>query len=486
MSRSRPVRLLGALLALGLTLMVSAASPVPAAATGAGAETRSLPAGARSCPSTAGKPSDPSATCATAAADAAPTASLSLPAGTAACPSTAAKRSSATAACADPGQATGAVQTSGAAAADIPFAVTIAASPVALVPGGTTTLTATSNQNVAATPWFIEIFDLTTKTFLVECGSGTTCSTSVTIAGSAIREYAAYISGVSFSYPPPNIQAISPTDVFVSWLTITVSASPAAVPQGGTSLVTATTGADVGPTPLWIEIFDIRSNAAPIRCGTGSTCAANVTRSTGVSTYVAYVARFGNTNPPPEIRAQSGGFLVTWTSVSLTASPSTLTAGGSTTLTASAGIDVGPTPFWTEIFDQTTGALVAICGSGTTCSGTATQSAATQHSYVAFVANFATSLPPADIRATSSAAVVTWVAPPTPVTVPSLIGDGADQASDELQAAGLVLGDVSSQVDCNSLDRVDHQTPAAGTQVSPGTAVSITVGTRPDPPAECP
>jgi beta-lactam-binding protein with PASTA domain len=51
---------------------------------------------------------------------------------------------------------------------------------------------------------------------------------------------------------------------------------------------------------------------------------------------------------------------------------------------------------------------------------------------------------------------------------------------------GLVLGSSTTTVDCNSLGLVDKQSPTAGTRVATGSAVSITTGTEPAPPAVCP
>jgi hypothetical protein len=71
-------------------------------------------------------------------------------------------------------------------------------------------------------------------------------------------------------------------------------------------------------------------------------------------------------------------------------------------------------------------------------------------------------------------------------TVPSLTGDSQADASAELQAAGLVLGTVGSAVDtsCDNIGVVFRQSPDAGTTVRTGSAVSITIGTRPKTP--CP
>jgi len=71
-------------------------------------------------------------------------------------------------------------------------------------------------------------------------------------------------------------------------------------------------------------------------------------------------------------------------------------------------------------------------------------------------------------------------------TVPDLTGDSTQQAGAELRAAGLVLGTVSSTVDdsCNNIGTVLGQSPHAGTTVRTGSAVSITIGTKPKNP--CP
>lgn len=94
--------------------------------------------------------------------------------------------------------------------------------------------------------------------------------------------------------------------------------------------------------------------------------------------------------------------------VSLKAGTTTLPLGGSTTLTATTGMDVGPTPWFIDIFDTTTGTRLNACGSGTTCTATVSQSAATTHTFVAYVASGSFTLPPANIQGTSNTSFVTW------------------------------------------------------------------------------
>jgi PASTA domain len=481
MSHLRIVRVLGTLFAVALTLTLSAAGSLPVGAAGTAstpnAGARSLPAGASACRSTQAKPSSPVAACGTTAAAASRSAAtVSLPAGTTACASTVTKPSSGAAACATthaPAQA----------ASPITFALKLVAGPVSLGPGGTTTLTAISDHDVSPTPFFIEIFDATAGAFLASCGAGTTCATSVTQSGSTVRNYTAYVTDSGKTFPPPAPQATSNT-VTVSWLGIGLTASPSALQPGGTTTLTATATVDVSSTPFFIEIFDAVTGALVVECGFGATCASSVTQSgSTVRTYVAYVSDLSTAFPPPDIRGQSTAALVSWISVSLSISPTSLPTGSAASLTATASLDVGPTPFFIEVFDVTNGTLATGCGAGAVCAASVTQSSPGLHSYTAFVSNFATFPPPSDIRATSNTVDVNWTA--VPVTVPDVIGDTESGASQALQAVGLVLGAESSN-GCFDETHIYTQSPSAGTQVPAGSAVSIGFGTPPVPPRVCP
>jgi beta-lactam-binding protein with PASTA domain len=70
--------------------------------------------------------------------------------------------------------------------------------------------------------------------------------------------------------------------------------------------------------------------------------------------------------------------------------------------------------------------------------------------------------------------------------VPNLRGDTTTRAGSALQAAHLTLGNVGSVVDntCNNIGTVLSQSPAAGTTLPIGSAVSITIGVKPKNP--CP
>lgn len=77
---------------------------------------------------------------------------------------------------------------------------------------------------------------------------------------------------------------------------------------------------------------------------------------------------------------------------------------------------------------------------------------------------------------------LTWCAPlpPPPPSgiVPPLIGFTRDQAAQQLNAAGFVLGTVRTMIDnsCEFLGTVMSQSPAGGSHASRGSSVNITIG----------
>lgn len=201
--------------------------------------------------------------------------------------------------------------------------------------------------------------------------------------------------------------AITPN---IAW-TVSLNASSTYLWPTQTSTLTATANADVGPTPYYISIYDFTSHTNVAVCGTGTSCVANVTQPTATThTYQAYVSYYPSANPPAGLQASSSYVYVTWKSVSISlqANPSTAAIGGNNTLTSTTSEDIGPSPFYAEIFDLTTNTRVGVCGFGTTCSATVSQAAATTHKYVAYVSNYDAANPPAGLQATSNFAFATW------------------------------------------------------------------------------
>jgi hypothetical protein len=82
----------------------------------------------------------------------------------------------------------------------------------------------------------------------------------------------------------------------------------------------------------------------------------------------------------PQHPAAGNGF-----AVSLAASSAYPLIGQSVTLTAATNADVGPTPYYISIYSETTGAELAICGFGTTCTATVTEGTPGAQTFEAFV-----------------------------------------------------------------------------------------------------
>lgn len=197
--------------------------------------------------------------------------------------------------------------------------------------------------------------------------------------------------------------------------TLTLSASTAMLETDYYSSLTV--DANVAPAGnLDIYVFDQTTGAYIGDCWATSCTYDYITQSVpGTHTYIAYVARSTccPSFPPMGIQATSNTRSITWTpssfQVSLSASPTTTNPGTSSTLSAQANKDVGPTAAGIFIFDQTTGAQVALCGWGTLCQASVTQDAITTHTYVADVADYWSSgYPPSGIQATSNTVTVTW------------------------------------------------------------------------------
>lgn len=288
------------------------------------------------------------------------------------------------------------------------YQVSLSASPTGLAPGGTSTLTATTDGNVGPTPYYIEIYDATTGTWLATCAVGSTCSTSVTYSSPTSQTYIAYISSNSTAYPPPGIQATSNSQP-VTWFSISLAAARVYPNTYVSDTLTATTNGDVGYTPYFIEIFDATTGTLEGYCGSGTSCAVDVTSSTPTQhNFVAYVSSFGTSNPPPFVIATSPTVSVTWVTLTLSASSGQYVGvGTAVTLTANISINVGPTPYYLSIFANNS--LLFACGTGTSCATNVSYSAATSETFIATLSYSSSSYPPNGFQAQSQTVQITWV-----------------------------------------------------------------------------
>jgi hypothetical protein len=95
--------------------------------------------------------------------------------------------------------------------------------------------------------------------------------------------------------------------------------------------------------------------------------------------------------------------------VSLAASSTDAYVGTAVTLTATANTDVGPTPYYITIYDETTGAELAVCGSGITCSATVGESSTGSQRFEAFIGDDVTSDgAPGFVLVSSNQVTATW------------------------------------------------------------------------------
>jgi len=174
--------------------------------------------------------------------------------------------------------------------------------------------------------------------------------------------------------------------------------------------LTATASSNVGPTPYYIGIYDDQAKTSVAVCGTGSSCSVAVKEDYPAQHYYrAYVASWSSTAPPPNIQATSGRAMVTWKSITLWlgTDQSTVTPGAPVTLTARTSVDVGPTPFYTYLIDET-GQLLTRCAFGTACAISTSQASAGTHRFSALVAGYATSVPLPTVQSTVAPSFVTW------------------------------------------------------------------------------
>lgn len=286
------------------------------------------------------------------------------------------------------------------------WTVSLNASVLYTWPTDYSTLTATASQDVGPTPYFIYIINANTGTSVAMCGSGTTCAVSLTYP---TPTYDSFYAIIATSSAGANEQALS-TEIPVEWrgIDLSLSASLSTLPVGNTSTLTATSDTDISSSPFYIQIWDTTAGGgplnAPFTCGGGTTCAVSVSQS--VATTHTFVATFGNVGsayPPSSLQTTSATAYVTWTASGWTVSlnaPAT-TINGPETITASANGNVGPTPYYIEIFDEN-GTLLASCGSGTTCSVSYTPARYPGSNLVAFVSSYSSTLPPANIQASSN------------------------------------------------------------------------------------
>ena len=277
----------------------------------------------------------------------------------------------------------------------------LGANPTNLWPTQFSTLTATASIDVGPTPYYLRIRENATGALLISCGTGSSCATSVTQPTDISVSYIATIEDF-----PGNVQAVSQVAV-VNWFaaSLNLATSATTLPVGGIATLTATASRDVGPSPFYIEIFDATTATRLQTCGSGISCGVSVSQAAATThAYQAFLSPASGVFPPPGAQRVTAVDYVTWANSGLSVSLSNPVFTGTFTqqVTATASIDVGPTPYWIEIFDQTHGTRVAVCGFGTTCTATIPASTSSNVELVAFISANSTALPPDNAQAASN------------------------------------------------------------------------------------
>jgi hypothetical protein len=308
------------------------------------------------------------------------------------------------------------------------WTVDLEASAASLWPAQYTTLTATANMDVGPTPYFIRIWDTKTGVYLASCGAGTTCSVAVTRANSDFTSFTAVVAdGANMAV------ASSFVDVYWHGAGIQLTQSAPTVPLGGTITLTSITDYDVGPSPFFVEIYDVTAATIVARCGAGTRCFVTVSQTTATThRYRACFTALSSSFPPLNALQCTIDHSASWTNgsasarVLLTASP---TSGGIYTVTALTSSDVGPTPYYIQIYTLE-GGRIASCASGTICS-TSFAPGLNAQTLVGFVGPWSPTLPPSApggvIQVNSLSGSVFRCPPPSncqgaPITMGPVIG----------------------------------------------------------------
>lgn len=217
----------------------------------------------------------------------------------------------------------------------------------------------------------------------------TSAAATVLLAGALLAPLTTQISGVQAASEGLNLGCSSAPQVCLG--TLTASAYSALVNTNVT--LSVSTDVNIGPTPWYVWITD-ETGALVKECGSGTVCSVSVSSSSPVvHTYSASIRNgagqlnvvgLGNPTvvfrPGPCTSDQTGTICLN----ALTASTTQPAWNQPVTLTAYSSRDVGPTIFYIQIVDNTTGAIVANCSSGTTCAATVVNSGA-PHIYTAYL-----------------------------------------------------------------------------------------------------
>ena len=377
---------------------------------------------------------------------------------------------------------------SGSCSADGVCLTGLAASAASAAPGTAVTLTATTARDVGPTPWYIDIVN-ESGAVVRACPSGTSCPAQVTSAAAAAHTYTAWLSTSSNTLAGGGPHT---NPVAVTWSSIAPATSiPTSTPMPATSTRT-NTPAPATSTPIQATNTPVPATSTPIP----ATNTPLPPTSTATYTPVSATSTFTNTPVPPTSTSTytpvpststpaSGSGSCSTDGVCLTglaASAASAAPGTAVTLTATTARDVGPTPWYIDIVNES-GAVVRACPSGTSCPAQVTSAAAAAHTYTAWLSTSSNTLAgggphtnPVAVTWTSTSSANTPVpATSTPTSTP--VGATSTPTSTPLPATSTpTAGSGSCSTDGVCLTGL----AASAASAAPGTAVTLTATTARD------
>jgi diaminopimelate epimerase len=252
-------------------------------------------------------------------------------------------------------------------------------------------LTATAASNVGPTPYTIRIFNADTHGEVASCGTGTTCTASVSVGWEenehpTTHHYYAEVNGGTEGLYTRSSEVAVDIEHFV--FLVSLSASPSTVTIPASYTLKATSSSNVGPTPYSIRIIENGTNKEVGTCGSGAECSATITSSYSenssahLHSFHAVVASV--TYTAGESGAASVAVMPFFFTVSLSLTFDHSEEVHEHVITwdkavATTDRNVGPTPYYIVI--RKDGAVAERCGTGTECRATVEAG----HSYTASV-----------------------------------------------------------------------------------------------------
>ena len=192
--------------------------------------------------------------------------------------------------------------------------------------------------------------------------------------------------------------------------TLALTADRTSLRSGESVILTATATSSVTGTASAIEIFDQTTATLAGACMQSSRCLVGYSATSGAHSFTAFTTAPTMAAPAPGSAITSNSIQVSWIDVTLSAGqPAVVGPGKAVALTASTSVDVGRLGLVLLLWDLTSAAPLTYCSQGTSCSTMLTYQTAGSHHIVAFVALSASATPGSDVRATSNAAVLTWL-----------------------------------------------------------------------------